>query len=348
MFTLTISSKVIFRHRDTFLDKQVVIAGDVRDLLPALLLARSVRVHTTWYHRQQILARVLGEQAVKFSLVADASMAEGCDTLIYFWPKNKQEALFQMTNLLSIFPVGCDIFVVGENRSGIRSSRQMLEEWCPFVKIDSARRCGLYHGKVVKQPQFNVDEHWKSYKIDDVMIQTLPGVFNRDGLDNGSQLLISTFNQQLQGQVADIGCGAGVLSAVLAKNVASVQLTLSDMYMPALTASHATLAVNGLQGRVVAGDVYSSISGRYDMILSNPPFHDGMQTNLKMAETLIQGATSHLNIGGELRIVANAFLPYQDLLNAVFGNHQVLAKNDHFKVYQAFYKAKNTRRWPLR
>ncbi len=51
------------------------------------------------------------------------------------------------------------------------------------------------------------------------------------------------------------------------------------------------------------------------MIISNPPFHDGMQTSLDAAQTLIRGAVRHLNSGGELRIVANAFLPYPKILD---------------------------------
>ncbi len=50
-------------------------------------------------------------------------------------------------NLLSLLPVGTDIFVVGENRSGVRSAEQMLAEYCALNKVDSARRCGLYHGR---------------------------------------------------------------------------------------------------------------------------------------------------------------------------------------------------------
>ena len=57
------------------------------------------------------------------------------------------------------------------------------------------------------------------------------------------------------------------------------------------------------------------------MIISNPPFHDGMQTSLDAAQTLIRGAVRHLNSGGELRIVANAFLPYPDVLDETFGFH---------------------------
>ena len=48
---------------------------------------------------------------------------------------------------------------------------------------------------------------------------------------------------------------------------------------------------------------------------------------------LIKQAKWHLKTGGELRIVANAFLPYADWLDQYFGGHEVLAKNNKFKVY---------------
>ena len=73
----------------------------------------------------------------------------------------------------------------------------------------------------------------------------------------------------------------------------------------------------------------------FTSIISNPPFHEGLQTSLHAAEQLIRGAAKHLNVGGHLRIVANSFLPYAALLDATFGSHEVLAQNARFKVYQA-------------
>lgn len=55
----------------------------------------------------------MGEN-VRFSLVAQASDVADCDTLIYYWPKNKPEAQFQLMNILSLMPVGVDVFVVGK------------------------------------------------------------------------------------------------------------------------------------------------------------------------------------------------------------------------------------------
>ncbi|MCL7680214.1 16S rRNA (guanine(1207)-N(2))-methyltransferase RsmC, partial [Klebsiella pneumoniae] len=84
---------------------------------------------------------------------------------IYSWPKNKPEAQFQLMNLLSLLPVGTDVFVVGENRSGVRSAEAMLEAYCTLNKVDSARRCGLYHGRLEKQPEFNADGWWGEYQV---------------------------------------------------------------------------------------------------------------------------------------------------------------------------------------
>ncbi|XOD70233.1 MAG: 16S rRNA (guanine(1207)-N(2))-methyltransferase RsmC [Sodalis sp. (in: enterobacteria)] len=343
MCVLIPDSELLLRHQDRFLDKQVLFSGNVRDFLPVLLKTRSVLVHTIWFHHWQILSRALGEQVVHFGLMVDSALVGEYDTLIYFWPKNKSEAFFQLTHLLSFLPLGCDVFIVGENHSGVRSAKSILEAWCPLSKIDGARCCRLYQGVLIQQSYFDAKDYWKTYQVEDVIIKTLPGVFSRDGLDHGSELLLSTFDQSIQGHVADIGCGSGVLSAVLGKRSAEVQLTLSDAHAPALEASRATLAANCLEGKVLAGNIYSGIVGRFDMIISNPPFHDGMHINLKAVQMLIRESIYHLRIGGELRIVANAFLPYPDLLDTVFGNHQVLMQNGCFKIYQAFHQVQRDR-----
>ncbi|MFS2222860.1 16S rRNA (guanine(1207)-N(2))-methyltransferase RsmC [Pantoea sp. B65] len=338
MSAFTPASEVILRHSDEFIERRVLFAGDLQDDLPAQLETAVSKVHTQQYHHWQTLSRTMGERA-QYSLVASAEMVSDCDTLIYYWPKNKPEALFQLQNLLSLLPIGSDIFVIGENRSGVRSAEQMLEPWATLSKIDSARRCGLYHGRLDKQPDFDAESFWGEYTLDDVTIKTLPGVFSRDGLDIGSDLLLSTLTPHARGKVLDVGCGTGVLSTLLASQSPRVRLWLTDVSAAAIEASKATLAANQLEGEVFASNVYSDVTGRFDMIISNPPFHEGTQTSLDAAQALIRGAVKHLNSGGELRIVANAFLPYPKLLDEIFGSHEVLAQTGRFKVYRAIMGA---------
>ncbi|AGB79802.1 16S RNA G1207 methylase RsmC [Enterobacteriaceae bacterium strain FGI 57] len=334
MSAFTPASEVLLRHSDDFEQSRILFAGDLQDDLPARLDTALSRAHTQQFHHWQALAPQMGEN-VRYSLVAEAADVADCDTLVYYWPKNKPEAQFQLMNILSLLPLGTDIFVVGENRSGVRSAEQMLADYAPLNKVDSARRCGLYHGRLEKQTTFDVEKQWGEYQLDGLTIKTLPGVFSRDGLDVGSQLLLSTLTPHTKGKVLDVGCGAGVLAAMLASHSPKVRLTLCDVSAPAVEASRATLAANGFEGEVFASNVFSEVKGRFDMIISNPPFHDGLQTSLDAAQTLIRTAVRHLNSGGELRIVANAFLPYPAILDETFGFHEVIAQTGRFKVYRA-------------
>lgn len=110
MSALTPASEVILRHSDEFIARHVLFAGDLQDALPAQFDAAGVRVHTNQYHHWQLLSNTL-EENVQFGLLATAETLAACDTLIYYWPKSKQEAQFQLANLLSILPVGTDILL---------------------------------------------------------------------------------------------------------------------------------------------------------------------------------------------------------------------------------------------
>ncbi len=328
------ASEVILHHLNDF-KGTLLFAGNLPDRLPTQWYARDIRVHTSQYHHWRSLHPVLGNK-VQFGLLAEADFISPCHTLVYYWPKSRQEAQFQLYHLLSQLPVHTDLFIVGENRGGVRSAKTTLSGIADLIKRDSARRCSLWYGHLEKQPEFNLNTWWGGYHVDDIPVKTLPGVFSYGALDAGSQLLLSSFiAQPMQGKILDIGCGSGVLATVLAKKSSNIILTLSDVHAGALAASHATLAANQLTATVTASDVYSDITGRFDFIIANPPFHDGLRTSLHTAEKLIDGAAAHLQPGGSLRIVANAFLPYPALLDAAFGSHEILAQTGRFKVCQA-------------
>ena len=108
---------------------------------------------------------------------------------------------------------------------------------------------------------------------------------------------------------------------------------MTDIHAMALESARKPLSENQLQGEVYASDVFSDIEGKFDLIISNPPFHDGIDTAYRAVTELITQAKWHLNQGGELRIVANAFLPYPELLRQHFGDYEVVAQTGKFKVY---------------
>ncbi|GLX64633.1 MULTISPECIES: 16S rRNA (guanine(1207)-N(2))-methyltransferase RsmC [Proteus] len=337
MSSLSPASEVILRHLDHFADRHVLIAGDLQDTFAAQIQAKSVRAYTNQYHQWLPLLKSMGDN-VLFGLVADQSFVKYCNTLIYFWPKNKNEATFQLRSLCSNLQVGTEIFIVGENRSGVKSATELMNGIAKLKKIDSARRCSLFFGTQTYQTLFDRNNWWQTYRHDDLTVMALPGVFSQNALDEGSRLLLSTFDDAMVGDLLDMACGCGVLATVLGKKNPMLKLTLCDVNAAAISSSIATLNVNELEGRVIASNVYSAVEETYDWIISNPPFHDGLGTSYEAAEDIIRLAPNYLKRGGKLRIVANSFIPYPDILDHVFGSHEVLASTGKFKVYQATKK----------
>lgn len=140
---------------------------------------------------------------------------------------------------------------------------------------------------------------------------------------------------KLNGKVLDFGCGAGVLGAVMASRNPDIELEMCDISAFAVASSQATLEANGLTGKVFASDVYSDTAEDYQFIISNPPFHSGLDTSYSATETLLAQAPKHLKRSGEMIIVANSFLKYIPIIEQAFGKCATLNKTTKFAIYHA-------------
>ena len=77
----------------------------------------------------------------------------------------------------------------------------------------------------------------------------------------------------------------------------------------------------------LVGDALEKIkSGSVDLIVCNPPFHDGHATGDRIAWRMFNQARKALKPGGELRIVGNRHLGYHAKLKRIFGNCKTIAK----------------------
>jgi 16S rRNA (guanine1207-N2)-methyltransferase len=99
------------------------------------------------------------------------------------------------------------------------------------------------------------------------------------------------------------------------------------------------MQANGLTADIIASNGLENVEGQFDAIISNPPFHTGVKTDYGIADKFIAQSRQYLVKGGELRIVANRFLPYPDILEAEFGNVQTIAQSNRFAVYASIKRA---------
>ena len=268
-------SEVLERHLDFLTGKSLLLTGAVNDEFLSHLRRQGFNVHAwSWYFDYANRENQKQQSAVDFSL----EFQRQADLILFYWTKNKQECHFQLMQMLAKSPVGQEILIVGENRSGVRSAENRLADFGDIHKIDSARRCSLYHFQLKNPPHFELNSFWKSYQsphLADVTVYALPGVFSAAELDGGTALLLSTL-KNVSGDVLDMGCG--VIGSYIQKNYPKTKLVMTDIHAMALESAQRTLQENQLQGTVLASDVFSHVEGKFDLIISNPPFHDGIDT----------------------------------------------------------------------
>lgn len=273
------------------------------------------------------------------------------DTAIVYMPKVKAHLTMLLANLASVVKPQGQIFIVGHNKSGIKSCGKHLEVVCEHVnKVDSAKHCGLFVGTVKANAKpFNLDSYFttKTYELNGVSWQVagMPSVFSQDALDPGSHILMAHLPTNIKGQVLDFACGAGVIAAYVGVQHAKfnqengtsspLHLVLSDINALSLYCAQRTLHLNHLQGDVIASNGLSNVEGKFSHIITNPPFHTGVNTDYSIAYGFLAQAREHLIEQGSLVLVANSFLNYADVMLEHVGPCSKLGGNNKFSVYQA-------------
>lgn len=280
----------------------------------------------------------------------DPGFAAGTfNTLVVFLPKARAELELRLALARWLAAGDARLVLVGEKKEGIAGAVKQLKAVAPgAAKVDSARHCQVWSAEgVVPLPAFDLREwmSWTGVESGGVHIEVagLPGIFSQGELDDGTRMLLETLADHpvRASHILDFACGAGVIGAWLnawRKQQDNPQLTVDgiDVQSQAVTCARATYQRNGVSGRVDASDGLSGVEGTWPAILSNPPFHSGVRTDISMTERFLRDVVRHLRPGGEVRLVANSFLPYEPLMKRCIGPVERLRDDGRFTVYRAF------------
>ncbi|CAN5891947.1 class I SAM-dependent methyltransferase [soil metagenome] len=163
-----------------------------------------------------------------------------------------------------------------------------------------------------------------------------PGVYAAGKLDPGTAVLLETydFSGVTGSSVLDLGCGYGLLA--LTASLAGAEVTALDDDLAAVRSTYRNARAYGLDLRLLHSDVNSELKEdeHFDIVLMNPPFHVGKGVRLELPHAFIAAAYKHLQPGGEMVLVANQALRYENLL-ARFAYWETLSAARGFKVLRA-------------
>ncbi len=244
------------------------------------------------------------------------------DVVVAYLQKGKEANDYLLALAASVVSTGGRVFLVGENSAGIKPYAARLEERVgPIEFSDAARHCTLFEARATETGSAVSLDGWeKRYQVPagggTIDVVTLPGVFSHGRLDEGTAFLLRHLPASIAGTVLDFGCGSGVIGAVIASGNPACEVTLVDSNAFALVAAQRTFSVNGLTPREVrpVGSLDDVGNQRFDLIVTNPPFHQGIGTDYTVVSRFLQSCEQHLTDEGVLLLVANRFLPYERMV----------------------------------
>ncbi|MDI9245858.1 class I SAM-dependent methyltransferase [Marinobacter sp. CHS3-4] len=185
---------------------------------------------------------------------------------------------------------------------------------------------------------------WRGYPLSDTgpEIEALPAVFSRRKLDIGTRELLPLVQQASRtlepgGRVLDLACGNGVLGLSALIQRPDLHVTFSDVSSQALLSARHNLerALPESEAEFIHCDGAPESLGEFDLILLNPPFHEGGVVGDHIALRLFEMSARRLAPGGRLLMVGNRHLGYHQSLKRSFKRVRQLAASPKFVVFEA-------------
>jgi 16S rRNA (guanine1207-N2)-methyltransferase len=286
-------------------------------------------------------------------------------TVVIHLPKGRKLARRWLVEAWDALREGGELYLAGANPEGIQSVIQdagaifgnatvlKYRKGCRAARMVKARSPAAAPERVM-----SVNENWKApawaaepgiargswfeYSVRirgmELTLRSLPGVFSYNRVDEGTALLLQQISPDwVKGKrVLDFGCGYGVIG-LSAAQLGAAWVDMLDVDLAAVASAQENCLRNQVHNaQVRPSDVLDGITTeRYDMILSNPPFHAGKEVDYAMAQAFIGHAQYLLPPGGRLVLVANRFIRYDRLMKDAFGNVNRLVETGKFHVLES-------------
>lgn len=222
-----------------------------------------------------------------------------------------------------------------------RSAGDLLERYIGPVQASLAEKKArlLFVTPADKQQASSPYPSLYSLEIPALSLRNHAGIFCREALDIGTRFFLPHLPNDLgHAQVADLGCGNGVIGILCALSNPQAQLCMVDeSYMAVQSAQENwQQAVGERPVSIYAGDGLASEQAQsLDLVLCNPPFHQQQVVGDFLARRMFQQSHRALKQGGQLWIVGNRHLGYHVTLKRMFRNVEHIAANAKFVILKA-------------
>jgi 16S rRNA (guanine1207-N2)-methyltransferase len=222
--------------------------------------------------------------------------------------------------------VGGRLYVAGAKDRGILSQAKRMQEL--FGNVETLT--------ISKGQRVLCSEKRTPFTKAQLPAASLP-VFADNKLDEGTRLLLDVLEVLPEDNALDLGSGAGFIGVHMASRATQGHVTMVDASLAAVAASQQACKRQGLTNvEVLASNGVRAIQKRrFDLVATNPPFHQGGIQTREIAERFMRETARILEPQGRFYLVANRFLKYEPTLEACFRHVTEVGGNTRYKVLRA-------------
>ena len=322
-----------------------------------LLDRNAVAVEAT--RRTLALNGVLNAE-VRLSDCGAAVQGQEFDLVTIHAPREREVVRQCVRDAATLLRPGGRCYLAGATRSGIKPAIRYAEELFGQAHL-LAYKGGSRVALAVKGELVGVDEAASEayYRFRELIAQvrgkryiclTKPSIFSWDRVDEGTRRLVESMEIGTGERVLDLGCGYGLAGLVAADMASRGEVVLVDADCVAVEAARRTLERNEVaHAQVLLSDCGAALfptrpssqdgpldkDSAFDVVITNPPFHQGRGVSYQVARQFIHDAAAVLRPGGRLYLVANRFIPYGREMEGLFQEVGFAYRDNRFQVWRA-------------
>jgi 16S rRNA (guanine1207-N2)-methyltransferase len=300
---------------------------------------RSVRVFSNRYDIEKS-ARTANLDTIfndfDFSIIEPHSI----DSVFFRVSKERASSHYIINQAAKLLKPEGKLVLTGGKNDGLKT---YVKQACAiFGDHTSAEKHGSCYLATVQRhntdlAQLDDKNYAQTRTVEALSLQSKPGIFGWEKIDRGSAFLCTHLAAFLARRsvaprtMLDLGCGYGYLS-MQASEYGFTHITATDNNAAALAATTINLGQLTIDTDIIAGDAGDQINRRFDIILCNPPFHQGFSIDGDMTVKFLSAAKRLLSSAGQALFVVNNFIPLEHKAKDYFRYIEVIANNGSFKL----------------
>lgn len=264
------------------------------------------------------------------------------DLVILKLPKNHRFLEYQLAKIKPLLNNNSIVIGIGKVQSVQKNVLSLFEKYIGNTYTSLAKKkARLIFSKPTNKKDIPPPSaiNWRLENTEYTIINH-NNVFSGQKLDIGARFMLAHMPDCNEKSVIDLGCGNGVLGLIALLNHNAHKVIFVDESAQALKSAQDTVSKNAEnqfnQCQFIQSNCLEQCPQvKAQLVLCNPPFHQQQVISDHIAWQMFTDAYKALSAYGELRVVANRHLGYQQKLKKIFGGAKLVASNPKFVILSA-------------